>query len=311
MTNHQTLLDSLESIRKQRNLSIHDLIDGITSERSYRRYRNQQLAMPVSTMLQLLDRLNVTLQDLIVHHQLDNKDVKRVLRFTRYLNRHRYRQADTLVDHIRHTAFDDPFVQRYATLQVHRYDRHLGRIMDGVLTNYIQVHAPIVRENLRHPFALAFLIDVFRLNKEQDKAMVKEFYTLLLDEDLQIREQELFVLSALSFLRYVVESDQVLVKPHMKLYHQIERHATFHKTMTFDAELSFQEAYLARHHGENDEWERKLVHYVMQLVLQGNKAVYEKELRLLSRLCDEDVHDILARQATIMMTNNRIEPEPV
>ena len=68
-SNHELTLylEAIETLRKEKKLSIEDLIENITSERSYRRYLNQDLPIPLDTLEKLIFKLGVDLPDILMY----------------------------------------------------------------------------------------------------------------------------------------------------------------------------------------------------------------------------------------------------
>jgi hypothetical protein len=57
MINQAVVLQEIDQIRKERRMSISDMIEGITSDRSYRRYLKMELPIPLVTLYQLIHRV--------------------------------------------------------------------------------------------------------------------------------------------------------------------------------------------------------------------------------------------------------------
>lgn len=60
-------LEAVETIRKEKGLSIERLIEEITSERSYRRYLNAELPIPLDVLEKLISKLDVQIADILIY----------------------------------------------------------------------------------------------------------------------------------------------------------------------------------------------------------------------------------------------------
>ena len=90
MHNNQDLilyLEAIDTIRKEKGLSIEALIEDNTSERSYRRYMNQELSIPLQTLEKAIKKYNIdqTLFDLLeIFVKVVNKNFHFLLQFPEY-----------------------------------------------------------------------------------------------------------------------------------------------------------------------------------------------------------------------------------
>lgn len=63
----QIYIDIIERLRKEKKIPLLDFIEGITSERSYRRYLTHTLDIPIEILEKLMKVLDLTANDLIIY----------------------------------------------------------------------------------------------------------------------------------------------------------------------------------------------------------------------------------------------------
>lgn len=88
MQNNQDLilyLEAIDTIRKEKGLSIVTLIEDITSERSYRRYMNQELSIPLQTLEKMILRLGVSMSDILIYVLKVKQKPSGIIEFFTYL----------------------------------------------------------------------------------------------------------------------------------------------------------------------------------------------------------------------------------
>ena len=89
MHNNQDLilyLEAIDTIRKEKGLSIEALIEDITSERSYRRYMNQELSIPLQTLEKMILRLGVSMSDILIYVLKVKQKPSGIIEFFTYLH---------------------------------------------------------------------------------------------------------------------------------------------------------------------------------------------------------------------------------
>ena len=85
----QIYIEIIENIRKQRKISIDQLLHNITSERSYRRYLLKEKDIPLEVLTKLMKALDVSVIDMIIYTlQVVQKPsgVIELLQYTHYNN---------------------------------------------------------------------------------------------------------------------------------------------------------------------------------------------------------------------------------
>lgn len=79
-------LGAIDTIRKEKGLSIEALIEDITSERSYRRYMNQELSIPLQTLEKMILRLGVSMSDILIYVLKVKQKPSGIIEFFTYLH---------------------------------------------------------------------------------------------------------------------------------------------------------------------------------------------------------------------------------
>lgn len=115
-------LEAVESLRKEKGLSIDDLIEDVTSERSYRRYLNQELPIPLHTLEKLIFKLDVDFPDILIYVLKIKQKPSGIIEFLTYTHYQEYELAKPFYKNLKHYDKDSSNLNTLVFLYVSYYD---------------------------------------------------------------------------------------------------------------------------------------------------------------------------------------------
>lgn len=120
-------LEAVESLRKEKGISIDDFIDEITSERSYRRYLNQELSIPLDVLGKLIEKLDVAFPDILLYVLKIKQKPSGIIEFLTYTHYQELELAKSYYDSLKGYDKDSSSLNTLVSLYVayYEYQMHL------------------------------------------------------------------------------------------------------------------------------------------------------------------------------------------
>lgn len=134
----KSLLHEIEVLREQKHMSVRDLINGITSERSYRRYVSGGLDAPVDVVFSLTERVNldfIELLGLVDQHKIIVEALDQLVKFLRY---HDIEKAKPFYERLKHEDISRVERKRIVTLFMMRFEMDAQMISSKEYHIYLQ-----------------------------------------------------------------------------------------------------------------------------------------------------------------------------
>lgn len=145
MTYQHSLVTLLETIRKDRHITIEDFIEDITSVRSYYRYLSMDNEMPLDVLLRLSAKLDLNINELISFVQQKQYDENHFIQAIRYQRLKRFELRDRYLRLIHTHSLSSSYLSLYNNLVNN----------EGVF-NSLSV---LVNRDINHPLYAEYMIE--------------------------------------------------------------------------------------------------------------------------------------------------------
>lgn len=104
----------IDNIRSKRNIRVIDFVDGICSDRQYRRYLSSKSVVSQRTIRKFCDRLEISSNDFYnSFHQQDHEEYAKVSRLYDMLNQKEYSKALTLITSLNNHTFLSSMAKKF------------------------------------------------------------------------------------------------------------------------------------------------------------------------------------------------------
>jgi hypothetical protein len=140
MTNDisKSLIQEIEFLRIQKQISVRDLVNGITSERSYRRYITGELDVPVDAVFSLTERVNLDFVELLGLVDQHKQIVDSLDQLVKYLRYHDYEKAFSHYSRLKKQDIENVGRKRIVTLFIMKYELETNKIISKTFNTYLQ-----------------------------------------------------------------------------------------------------------------------------------------------------------------------------
>lgn len=115
-------LEAVESLRKEKGLSIEALIEDVTSERSYRRYIQQELPIPLHVLEKLILKLDVDLPDILIYVLKVKNKPSGIIEFFTYVHYQELELSKPFYLNLKNYDKDTPLLNTLVMLYMNYYD---------------------------------------------------------------------------------------------------------------------------------------------------------------------------------------------
>ena len=115
-------IQAVDELRRRKKISIDDFIDTITSERSYRRYLNGSLPIPLDVLEKLVTKLNVDITDILFYIFHVKQKPSGILESMKFIYLDDLEHAKTYVEPLRDYQKDSIQLNTLVSLFVNWYD---------------------------------------------------------------------------------------------------------------------------------------------------------------------------------------------
>jgi transcriptional regulator with XRE-family HTH domain len=161
MQNNQDLilyLEAIDTIRKEKGLSIEALIEDITSERSYRRYMNQELSIPLQTLEKMILRLGVSMSDILIYVLKVKQKPSGIIEFFTYLHYDEFILAKPFYERLKNYQKDSLQLNTLVSMYVSWYEYKSLLISSDTFKTTLESHKHIFNPAMNTIESLSFYI---------------------------------------------------------------------------------------------------------------------------------------------------------
>jgi len=257
-------MQMIDEIRKQKQIPLETFIADITSERSYRRYLNQELSPPLDTLERLINKLGVDFADILVYTLTVKKTPSGIIELITYVHFDELELAKMYYEQLLtyQNAHKELLILVDAYLRYYEFKTH---IIDDA--SFIDHLSSLVSHYETHPFdsneALALIILYDRYVPHQTQFKHQDIQTRLLEKDLHLIQILLYDVMADQYLHSLLKKDTL----HVDTYIKLAKHIASVTLLWFDAIYiyagHFHRAMI--HHYQNELQQRDL--YFMKYLM--------------------------------------------
>lgn len=151
-------LEAIESLRKEKGLSIDDLIDDVTSERSYRRYLNQELPIPLNILQKLISKLDVDFPDVLIYVLKIKQKPSGIIEFFTYTHYQELELAKSYYDSLKAYDKDSQTLNTLVSLYVHYYEYQLNLLSIDQLKSIFDTNKDIFDASISTIESLSYFV---------------------------------------------------------------------------------------------------------------------------------------------------------
>ena len=159
-SNHELTLylEAVETLRKEKKLSIEDLIENITSERSYRRYLNQDLPIPLDTLEKLIFKLGVDLPDILMYVLKIKQKPSGIIEFFTYTHYQELELAKPYYDALKNYDKDSKPLNTLVSLYVSYYEFQLNLMSIDQLKHIFETNKDVFDASIPTIESLSYFV---------------------------------------------------------------------------------------------------------------------------------------------------------
>jgi hypothetical protein len=151
-------LEAVESIRKEKGISIDSFIDSITSERSYRRYLNQELSIPLDVLEKLISKLDVQIADILFYVLKIKQKPSGIIEYFTYVHYDEHDHSKPYYESLKTYHSDTVLLNTLVYMYV-SYDEYRRNIISfNDLTSILNAHQPIFDVSIPTIESLSFYV---------------------------------------------------------------------------------------------------------------------------------------------------------
>ena len=151
-------LEAIDTIRKEKGLSIEALIEDITSERSYRRYMNQELSIPLQILEKMILRLGVSMSDILIYVLKVKQKPSGIIEFFTYLHYDELTLATPYYKRLKDYQKDSLLLNTLVSMYVSWYEYKSHLISLNVFKTELEAHKHIFNTSMDTIESLSFYI---------------------------------------------------------------------------------------------------------------------------------------------------------
>ncbi len=190
MITYEVMNNYLDEIRRKKKIKVKDFVDGIISERSYRRYINDSKPIQYTVFLSLVQRLGWQMRDFAFYIlNMDNRSNNEEVNLKMLLDSASIAEIDPVLEKWGNKRFKSMFADKILPALVMRHHYRKGEVSRS---SYVSK----LREYLGYPqvlnkrFIVSDEIDLLLLleevSTESEKEEMMPFFNLFLAENIKI-----------------------------------------------------------------------------------------------------------------------------
>ena len=300
MVGQSQFTEVIEYLRNQKKLTYAQFLDGIVSERSYRRYVNEGKPFSFEILVSLVERLNMKMRDFVIvsMNHISMKYQKEIY-LTHYLDHQMYDEAAPYLKEVKPPYFTHVGSKIIPALKK-RYAYHQNEIDLYTYLHYLKSELSLEQTKKQHILdrnSLKLLLLLLEDGAFEDQIIViPVLYEVILGHTQLITHQYDIDLNALiQTLTRVIFSDASLKKTFHHIVEDLFKVA-LKNTKKFHLEEGFQTFFkdaLLVLDVKNNMFKECLMYYLFTKRIQEPNYIYSKDTYLQSILTLDDAKDIL------------------
>jgi DNA-binding Xre family transcriptional regulator len=285
----QIYIQMIEVIRKQRKISIDTLLEGITSERSYRRYLHKDADIPLDILTKLMKALDVSVIDMIIYTlQVIQKPsgVIELLQFTHYQNFDLAKPYHEMLKHYEGDKVSLTYLVKYFILL---YEYHQTQDLE-TFHHGIQFLSTFDMTDIAQleNFSLYVLTHIHISKKD-----IHLIHDMFLNKNLYYYNILLYTLILDMYLTHYIKEPNFDRETYQKL--SIHLYETSHKWLDsypiYASQLHY--AYQFFLHGDIESCHKQLFNFINQHILTQSQPLTKEKSTLLYKMIDTDVETFM------------------
>ena len=303
MINDNYFITTIDEIRKDKNMTVSALVDGIVTERTYRRYLRFETKVRYSILEKLADKLNIILGDIIfyvLHVKLKKSHINDFLKayhsHDKELSFKYYKRVLEEVDE------EEDFV-RYMDALTKRYECESDIISKNQYIETLNKHYEYFKEkDIKKVFTISFLTLYFIENKDNELFTAEVMYDALIANEYYKKRILLFFTSADLFLRSVINTKHYDNDKHKKLADVCHYASHTFGNVQYLNDAAFHTAVANYKLGNKDLFEERLFRYLMGKILIRHENDFDQEYKYLNQLFDLDIVEFQINYAKLFLS---------
>jgi len=274
MKYENAFLNVLEEMRKDRKMSVTELVDGIASPKTYRRYLLNSSEISVTKLFHLADRLSANLHDILYYLLYDYSGG---INFDNYLNHlilRNFEEVNDSYDNIEEwtTITDD----QETLIQVSKWmyqGRHMGKDtskeLENVFHNFVE---PNITKTPYSLYFLSLLVIYYAQNPHNAKIDLDLLIDLVSKRYYAKQRNLVYLMTATGVISLAMMQsykDIQKLKPIVALFQEF---AMVNQNQYLVSRGKLYQAYICYLEGDNDKTEELLFQYANGLRLVADKT---------------------------------------
>lgn len=151
-------LEAVESLRKEKGLSIDNLIEDITSERSYRRYLNQDVPIPLDILEKLINKLDVDFPDILIYVLKIKQKPSGIIEFLTYSHYQELNLASPYYDSLKGYDKDSSTLNTLVSVYVAYYEYQMNLLSFDQLKSIFDTNKDIFDVSIPNIESLSYFV---------------------------------------------------------------------------------------------------------------------------------------------------------
>lgn len=176
--NANELINYMESLRYERNVTQEKYLNGIVSNRQYYRYRNNESEAPFDIVERLAERLGIPILRMIASYQEEQQKERMLVRdYVNFVIHQRLDEADSMFEQLRSLRIIEEYNRRFVQLGKQLSDYHRKRLSKVELVTRIKEIISIsdlMKKTSIHDIEL-YMLGVLMQYSDEDRHQILEY----------------------------------------------------------------------------------------------------------------------------------------
>jgi hypothetical protein len=293
MNAQERLFINLHSVRIGQKMSILNMIEGVTSERSLRRYQNLELLVPVSVVIRFAERMHIPVLDLYS----DNRSVPAFqiscVLFLKSMWFHNNDLLEKEYSKIKKMKVKEPFYKLFKKTLDLKYAFIKNQINSKEFEDSLHIITQqISNDDTRNPFVTVILIMTYLSMTSPDPLLEKNIISRLYKDNYNMMLNELYLIFYYRFLKKVILYNPIPIEDLIRLLDMVNPLKVIVNEHYLDCEETLQRIYISVMKDQMDmaiELSKKLV--ALKLVLFNDSL--KDDINWLKKVTNIDLLDII------------------
>ncbi len=293
-------LEVTEDIRKINKMTIEKYIDGITSERSYRRYLNHEENIPVVTLSKLMKRLNLSIADIIIFSFSKKLIPSGIVEFFNHQYKHEYEPMKEFYKRLKTYDRDRPELNLYVSLLVKKYESSvslasLDEYHQLLKNNWDFFMSKTLNDNVTVAF-LGLWVEAFHSLEGVDEIeLMKRFH----DSQFYFKDLYLYYYTLVLFLDFMLTTGYAGKDAYLSLAEFSLTTCYLYFDLLYHGEGDFHYAVYAKMKFDDDQWKEPLFRHLMNHQLLWKSDQLNIRHQQIKDIFNIDVYDFIEEQTLL------------